>query len=178
MIYFIADTHFGHAGALLWNQGTVRPEFSSVEQMDETIVKNWNDKVTKKDTVYFLGDFAYKCSKKHVEEVFWRLNGKLHLVKGNHDDDLAAKPDFLPWLSISDISKISFMRDNVKQDIILCHYPMINWNGRSRGSWHLHGHTHGSIQRENRGINRYDCSVEVNNYTPISLDEIIEHFEW
>lgn len=175
MIYFISDTHFGHAGSLKWNNSKVRPEFSSVEEMNELMIKNWNNIVKENDTVYFLGDFAYKCSKQFIETIFWNLNGEKHLVKGNHDFGLAAKEDFLPWITISDIKQIDFINDKgCKQEIIMCHYPMLSWIHKEQGSWHLHGHVHGSLQEFNKGTKRYDCSVEVNNYTPISLEQLIE----
>ena len=51
MIFFTSDLHLGHENCIrLCN----RP-FSSIEEMDETLIENWNRKVTGKDTVYILG---------------------------------------------------------------------------------------------------------------------------
>lgn len=170
MIYFISDTHFNHQGSLKWNNGTVRPNFSSLEEMNQTMIDNWNSIVSDEDTVYHLGDFAYKCSKQEAEKIWWQLNGHKHLIKGNHDHE-----DIELWESISDIKDISFINDKgIKQEIILCHYPIYSWKNMIHGSWHLHGHTHGSMQDNNIGVKRYDVSVEVNNYTPISLEQVKE----
>lgn len=172
MTFFISDTHFNHAGSLKWNDGLVRPEFSTVEEMNLAMINNWNKVVSANDEVFFIGDFAYKCSKTSAEAIFWQLNGKKHLIRGNHDHKLAN--NFINcWESISDIKQFDFINDNgCKQEVIMCHYPMISWRHSSQGSWHLHGHVHGSMQEINKNTHRYDCSVEVNNYTPISLEQI------
>ena len=83
--FFISDTHFGHTNA--WyrfkrEDGTPLRPFKSTEEMDETMIKNWNDKVGPKDRVYHLGDF---CMRRKDLSVFSRLNGRICLVLGNHD---------------------------------------------------------------------------------------------
>jgi calcineurin-like phosphoesterase family protein len=175
MIYFISDTHFGHKGSLLWNNGRVRPMFGGVTEMDYIMINNWNKTVkSDKDDVWFLGDFAYKCNKNYAESIFRSLNGTKHLVKGNHDYGIATK--FKDWASISDINQVDYV-DTVtgsKIEIILCHYPMISWRHSNHGSIHLHGHTHGSIQDKNLGVKRFDVSVECINYTPISIEDVVK----
>ena len=52
MIYYTADLHFHYALLL-----PSRP-FATVEEMDETLVKNWNDTVGPEDTVYLVGDIG------------------------------------------------------------------------------------------------------------------------
>ena len=80
MIFFTSDLHLGHENCIrLCN----RP-FSSIEEMDETLIENWNRKITGKDTVYILGDLIYR-SQKPPEEYLRRLRGKKHLILGNHD---------------------------------------------------------------------------------------------
>lgn len=166
MIYFISDTHFGHAGSLKWNNGGVRPGFSCVKEVDDLMIKNWNETVCVSDTVYFLGDFAYKCGYQYAQYVFNRLNGDKHLIRGNHDYKIAEK---LLWSSKSDILTLTH-----GIDIVLCHYPMLSWKNKNKGSIHLHGHTHGSINELNAGLRRMDVSVECINYTPISITDIIK----
>lgn len=173
MEYVISDLHFGHKGSLLWNNGTVRPQFTSVQEMNMYMINQWNSIVTVNDTVYVLGDFAYKCSKSYAESIFWQLNGKKHLIEGNHDYKIASK--FINcWESISNIKQIDIINDKgCKQEIIMCHYPMLSWRHKEQGSIHLHGHVHGSMQDLNINTKRYDVSVEVNNYTPILLSDLI-----
>ena len=77
MIYFTSDLHFGHENCIrLCN----RP-FTSIEEMDELLIQNWNRKVTGNDKVYILGDFIYR-SKKPPEEYLRRLRGKNILSLG------------------------------------------------------------------------------------------------
>jgi calcineurin-like phosphoesterase family protein len=172
MMYFISDTHFNHSGSLKWTNCAVKREFSTIKEMNETMITNWNSVVSQEDEVYFIGDFAYKCNRNLAENIFWQLNGKKHLIKGNHDYKIASEFKEC-WESISDIKQIDFINDKgCKQEIILCHYPMLSWRHKEQGSWHLHGHVHGSLQEINKGTKRYDCSVEVNNYTPVSLNLI------
>jgi calcineurin-like phosphoesterase family protein len=167
MIYFISDTHFNHKGSLNWPNGKARP-FHNVEDMNQYIIENWNKIVKDEDTVYFIGDFAYKSNINKAELIFQQLKGKKHLIIGNHDNKIACKFKNC-WESISDIKYFTYE----KIDFVLCHYPMKSWKNSNRGSIHLHGHTHGSLQKENEAINRYDCSVEVIDYTPISIEQII-----
>ncbi|MDE6030769.1 MAG: hydrolase, partial [Oscillospiraceae bacterium] len=83
MIYYTADLHFGHDNVIKFDN---RP-FSSVEEMDRTIIEHWNGRVTYNDDVYIVGDFAFKNERPFT----WyldRLKGKKHLIVGNHDRDL------------------------------------------------------------------------------------------
>jgi calcineurin-like phosphoesterase family protein len=173
MIYFISDTHFNHKGSLLWNNGSVRPQFASVDEMNELMMTNWNNTVKDNDIVYFLGDFAYKCSVRSAEDIFRSLNGAKHLVKGNHDYKIATK--FKDWASVSDIKQIEYVEPTKgKIEIICCHYPMLSWRHKEQGSIHLHGHVHGGIQELNKGTRRMDVSVECIDYKPISIDDVVK----
>jgi calcineurin-like phosphoesterase family protein len=175
MIYFISDTHFNHKGSLLWNNGAVRPQFTSVDEMNELMIRNWNNTVKDNDIIYFLGDFAFKCNKNKAEAIFWVLKGEKHLIKGNHDYKIADK--FVNcWASISDIKQVDYIEPTkgIKTEIICCHYPMLSWRHKEQGSIHLHGHVHGGIQELNKGTRRMDVSVECINYTPISIDEVVK----
>ena len=86
-IFFISDMHFGHEATtkfLNYDGTRVRP-FNSAQEVDELIVKNWNDMVSEQDTVYVLGDVAYSCKKEYVGSILVRLKGNLKLIAGNHD---------------------------------------------------------------------------------------------
>jgi calcineurin-like phosphoesterase family protein len=160
-IFVTSDTHFGHARIIeLCN----RP-FSSVEEMDRTLIQNWNRVVGKHDFVYHLGDFQ---NGKVTDQYFNQLNGIKFLVPGNHDGDNTTG---LPWCgdSMPDIRNLHYGRKKFR----LCHYPMEDWNGMFRGSIHLHGHTHNSTHVKQMK-NRFNMGVEVNNYTPVNLDDIIK----
>ena len=87
MIFFTADTHFGHTNILkLCN----RP-FDSIEEMNEAMISNWNDRVKGTDTVYIVGDMFFRCE--DAETVLKRLRGKKRLIVGNHDGSWISKVD-------------------------------------------------------------------------------------
>jgi calcineurin-like phosphoesterase family protein len=70
MIWLTADTHFGHTNILKY---CGRP-FSSIEEMDETLINNWNNKVNQDDTVYHLGDFSFKDPGVYKKTFKWENN--------------------------------------------------------------------------------------------------------
>ena len=87
MVFFIADTHFGHKNVLkLCN----RP-FETIEQMNETFIENWNRRVTGRDSIYVIGDLFFRCE--DPESILRRLHGKKHLIVGNHDSSWMSKVD-------------------------------------------------------------------------------------
>lgn len=130
--YFWSDTHFSHRRILELCPETRK--FKSTEEMDDEIIRRWNATIGDHDEIYFLGDFSFQ---KDPSEHFFKLKGKKHLVKGNHDH----KNIFaLPWASISDILTV---REN-GIEAICCHYPIDSWNKMHHGSLHFHGHQHGT----------------------------------
>lgn len=164
-ILFTADTHFGHANAIKYCN---RP-FTSAEEMDDTMIKRWNRKVSPQDTVYHLGDVAFSNIDR-VKEIFSRLNGKIYLVPGNHDAALLKKKEFRD-LFVEVLPPIfeTKIRD---RHIVMCHYPMDSWNRSFHGSMHIHGHTHGTSYYE-VGLNRMDVGVDVHNFNPITWDDLM-----
>ena len=79
-VYFSSDTHFNHKNILKY---TNRP-FSSIEEHDEGMIKNWNDTVGPEDEIYFLGDFSLG-STDNAMAALRRLHGRKHLIWGNHE---------------------------------------------------------------------------------------------
>jgi calcineurin-like phosphoesterase family protein len=153
-MFFTGCTHFQHANII---KLTNRP-FSSVEEMDETLIDNWNKTVGKNDVVYHLGDFAYRGTTSN-SDILKRLNGRITLIQGNHDPVL--------WGH-----KYYEFKDN-KRLFVLFHYPIEEWNGYYRGAVHIHCHTHKPdlISAERR----FNVTVEATGYKPISLEEIMQH---
>ena len=82
MIYFTSDTHFCHNKPFLYEPRG----FKSIEEHDETIVKNWNSIIKPEDEVYHLGDVMLINNEKGIEYLK-SLNGKIHLILGNHCTD-------------------------------------------------------------------------------------------
>lgn len=161
--FFTSDNHFGHKNILKFEN---RP-FSTVEEMDEYMIKQWNNKVSNNDIVYILGDFSF-YNKIKTNEILEMLNGKKILITGNHDKSaLECKYRFE---YISPLHEIKINKINV----VLCHYPMLKWNKSHYGSIQLHGHTHSNLM----GItNQYNVGVDINNLVPCELEEIIYNNE-
>jgi calcineurin-like phosphoesterase family protein len=157
--YLIADTHFNHR---LMIERQLRP-FASVEEMNETLVERWNAVVRTIDEVYVIGDFSLG-DPVGASILFGRLNGRKSLIAGNHDSTQVKN---FPWERVDWLRQISH---NHKR-IIMCHFPIESWNGRSQGYLHAHGHIHASPFRQ--VPNRFNLSAEVLDYRPISLDDLL-----
>jgi len=164
-VWFTADTHFYHDAILKYCN---RP-FANIEEMNETIIDNWNKVVDKNDIVYHLGDFGFvkKSNEDKFIKIFNRLNGQKNLVLGNHDENVCVINDVLKWNNIYIKKKIKI---NDKY-YVLNHEPMLSWNASFHGSRHLHGHTHGTIKP--RGY-AFDVGVDSWNFTPINIDTVEE----
>lgn len=168
MVYFTADLHLGHAGIISRKN---RP-FSSVEEMNRTLVTNYNAVVRNSDTVYLLGDLCHKMPPTEADAILRRLNGKKYLIRGNHDKEY----DPSIFEEVRDLMTLSLSGVY----FVLMHYPMLSWQKMHSGSIHLHGHMHASKEyNENNfleGIRRYDVGVDANDYFPVSLPTILEFF--
>jgi len=174
MIWFTADWHLGHQFMLRGIPGepVPRPKFSSVEEMNETIIENHNRVVKPGDLVYNLGDFALKISTEEALTYFKRLNGMQFLIEGNHE--VVGKK--LPWIWVRDIEQIHPQIEmEGLEPIVLCHYAMRTWEGSHRGTWQLYGHSH-SMLPELPELLSFDIGVDVPewNYTPVSLEQVAE----
>lgn len=167
MIFFTSDTHFHHTNVLKYSN---RP-FGNVEEMNEEMIRRWNVIVGPKDEVYHLGDFGFS-NKKMCQSVLARLNGIKYLVRGNHDHKDIRK--LTEWAWVKDYHELKISTPEEIQIIVLCHYPIESWNGRHHGSWHLHGHCHGSLESP-VWHKRLDVGVDCHSYAPLSFQKIKQH---
>lgn len=165
-VYFTSDTHFGHKG-LVEKRLRMRDgiggkiPFRSIEEHDKLIIDNWNSVVGINDRVYHLGDFGWL----DVANYRRRLNGKIHLILGNHDR-LKAE-DRKVFESISDIKSVRIEG----QLIYMMHYAMVVWNKSHYGSWMLYGHSHGSLP-DNPNSLSFDVGVDCWDFKPLSFDDV------
>lgn len=163
-IWFIGDTHFHHRKA--WEtfkrpDGTPLRPFVSTEEMNETMVRKWNDCVRPKDKVYHLGDVAL-ISRKEPDaglNILTRLNGQKRLVGGNHDEGLIKFAAYF--------EEIYAVR--VFNDFIASHIPLRPEQIGERWGFNAHGHLHDKTIKSARYVN---VSVEQTNYAPITIDEV------
>lgn len=159
--FFTSDTHFGHDRII---ELAKRP-FTSVEEMNETIVQRWNARVKPGDLVYHLGDFALKQDRPTTEAIHARLNGTIYLLEGNHESNaLSIRSRFL---HVTEYKKIEVEG----QKIVLFHYPIRSWDGIFKGVWHLYGHVHGLLPDFGHSM---DVGVDVHNFYPLSFEEVRE----
>ncbi len=165
MIYYIADCHFFHSAL---NEKMDKRGFSSVEEMNEYMIKKWNDKVTSSDTVIVIGDFSLGKSRETME-VLDSLKGKICLIRGNHDKYLdAADFDCSRFLWIDGYREIT----DSQRKVVLCHYPIPFYNGQYRlrksgepKTYMLYGHVHET--RDEVLMQQFISQIRETPYTPI-----------
>lgn len=163
--FFTSDSHFGHSGIIKFCD---RPWTNTVD-MDLELIDNWNSVVKQNDTVWHLGDVSWHRDKEINQDIFDSLNGKKHLIIGNHDPHYILQ---LGWESVSQYKEINVSGDR----IILFHYPIFDWNGRFHKSYHLYGHVHGNYNPP-IGDLAYDAGMDTNNYIPQRWDDIKKKLE-
>jgi len=162
-VFFTSDTHYGHANIIKFSE---RP-FSSVEEMDEAMITNWNAVVKPGDLVYHLGDFSF-ANRDRTIKIAKRLAGQKFLVYGNHDKAMRRDREFNEqWQWTRDLTQIEVEG----QKITLCHFAMLTWNQSHRGAWNLHGHSHGNLTDDPNAL-RIDVGVDCFNYAPVSFEEV------
>lgn len=136
-IWFTSDNHFFHTRILEFQAEYKTRQGSTADEMNELMIEKWNSQVAKADTVYCLGDFSLGKTD-NTEKIIQRLNGQIHLIKGNHD--YWYTPSMQKYfVSVSYYKEITI--DGIK--IVLFHYPIMEWNKMHYGSFMLHGHVHG-----------------------------------
>lgn len=168
--YFISDTHFGHDKI----RGYSNRNFSSVQEMDEAMIKNWNTLVKPEDTIWHLGDVAF-MKYPEFKSLVWRLNGKKNLVLGNHDKMIIENKNELLRGAFESIQ--TYAEINVGgQFIVLFHYAQRVWNRSHKNSISLWGHSHGSLPPFGKSVDvGVDCKEITSEYRPIHIDEVIKY---
>ena len=166
MNYYISDLH-SFCNSQVDNGVGVnydgRP-FKSLDEMHTHMLNRWNEKITNGDTVYILGDVALRGRNDALIGLVAQLKGKKVLIKGNHDDlsDYRYKQLFADILDYKELSE-SF--DGYAYKLVLCHYPILMWNGQHKGTILLYGHTHGSVE----DAFFQDCIKRMNESEELSL---------
>ncbi len=164
-VYFTSDTHYGHSNVIKY---CTRP-FATTEEMDETMIANWNAVVRPGDLVYHIGDFAL-CDAERATRIAKRLMGNKYLVWGNHDKKLRKVPAFCSqFIWQKDLTQVEVG----DQKITLCHYAMLTWNQSHRSAWQLHGHSHGSMP-DDPGALRLDVGVDCWDYQPVAYETLVK----
>jgi len=171
-VFVTSDLHFGHRNILKFNPRT-RP-YETVEKMDDALISNWNAVVSPSDDVFNLGDLSFHRNFNVTLEILERLNGRHHLILGNHDR-LLRKPRYRLAAENYLESIQDYVELNVnKRKIVMCHYSMRVWNCMHHGAIMLYGHSHGSLTAVGRSMDVGIDSSDMNSYQrPFFLDDVI-----
>lgn len=184
-VWVTSDLHFNHRNISKYcphrqtKSWSGEPTDESVQEMNELIISNWNSVVSPEDDVWILGDVAMGKIDKAPSMVS-RLNGKKHLVKGNHDKTLVkhiregetepAVKDL--FVSIHDIYELHYKFEGRKVKVFMTHYPMLQWNNECEFA--LNGHTHLSPEKcQYSEYKQMDIGMDGNNMFPRKLDDVL-----
>ena len=169
-VFLVSDTHFGHLGVCRFKAPDgvtkLRP-WDSPEEMDEEMVKRWNETVRPNDKVYHLGDVVIN---RKALKTLSRLNGDKVLIKGNHD--IFRLEDYTPYFR--DIRAY-----HVMNGCILSHIP-VHESNLGRFGTNIHGHLHAHrVMKMDYGREivdpRYHCvCVEQTDFRPILLEDVFK----
>jgi calcineurin-like phosphoesterase family protein len=188
MIFFTSDQHFNHTNIILYSS---RP-YSSVEEMNEALVSNFNDRVSSTDTTYHLGDFSLQ--EKMVPLFLPRLNGTHILIEGNHDilhpahrshrKSQYQKRDASVEAAVKRYIDYGFKEVHLEleyEEFLLAHMPYELLDRHDKyDAWRptrhgnrilLHGHVHNAWKYK-ADPPQLNCGVDVWSYAPVSIDEI------
>lgn len=159
-VYLIGDTHFDHANIIRYCH---RP-FRSVQEMNETLVRNWNNTVGARDTVYFLGDWAFGRGSRPAKYWIRQLKGHCFSIRGSHDRAAGAA-------KFSNGKVLHYSGHT----FLLIHNP--HERPRSWHDWIIHGHKHNNSMKNYPFINgkrkTINVGVELINYRPVSIDYLL-----
>lgn len=173
MDFFTADLHIGHIKSFLWQQRG----FSSIEEHDTIILRNWNSTVSPNDNVYILGDLCMSNNEKEWDKVFRLLNGKKYFIIGNHDTNnkiLKYQNDY----NITNLGLAHIYSYNKKWHFYLSHYPTFTANFNDNHPLiNLFGHTHQKTNFFENNFFMYHVGVDSHNYKPVSIEQIIIDIE-
>lgn len=173
--FWTSDSHFGHFNVIRFCN---RP-YQTADEMNEDLIAQWNAIVSDEDEVYHLGDVSL-TSPNSTLKVLERLNGRIHLIIGNHEKSVLKKQATRDrFESIQDVLRVKIEDEDAKggyQSIFMSHYAHRVWDKSHHGCWHLYGHSHSGLEGAPWGKSM-DVGVDAHalhfgNYAPFSYEEI------
>lgn len=170
--FFVSDLHFNHDREFIYGSRG----FKSCEEANKTLIANWNKTVSKDDTVYILGDFFLGSNIEYVKSTLAKLNGKFHLIIGNHDTP--SKMEIYESIGIKPIW--ADMVEYKGRQFYLSHYPTLTADLNSNPKtavFNLFGHTHSPKKFYEERPYMYNVAVDAHDNRPISIKEIYEDID-
>lgn len=178
-VFLVSDTHFGHNGVCHFmradGETKLRP-WDTVEEMDEEMVRRWNERVKPSDKIYHLGDCVIN---RRALKTLARLNGDKVLIRGNHD-------------IFRDDEYRQYFRElrayHVMNGMLLSHIP-VHAASVGRFGTNIHGHLHANRVMKATGFNNktgeivygdeidpryYNVSVEQTDFAPILFEDVLK----
>lgn len=180
-IWITSDLHIGHNKEFVFqNRG-----FDSIEEHDRTLVENWNSLVEEEDTVYILGDIMLMHDSQDTDflygmEIFRKLNGKLILIRGNHDSEMRIEKyrECPQVISAGDAALYLDYPNKGGYHFYLSHYPTLVSHTKLRpmkaAVINIYGHTHQTEHFYEEHPYMYCACLDAHEMKPVLLEDIIE----
>lgn len=195
-IFYISDTHFGMRSAIKHDiDNAMRYDPKAAElypwinttERDSGMIDKWNARVTDDDLVYFIGDIGPQKFGE-MKRLMDRLNGRKSIIKGNHDKSWVTDLTSYQSCKVISVKDYDCIVDK-NRNVILCHYPIFSWDKQRRGSYHVYGHVHNTVEDdifqemgrklcndETQQFRAMNAGAMVNGFEPKTLDELIEKY--
>lgn len=169
-IFFASDLHLGHNQPFIYEARG----FQDIYEHDATIIHNWNNKVGPDDEIFLLGD-VFLNNNEYGLECLKQLNGKIHIIAGNHCTDVRIEL-YKKCPNVIDV-KFADRFKYGKHHYYLSHYPTITANFDDHNNWRkttycLCGHTHSREKFQKYYPCTYNVAMDAHNCTPVSIEEI------
>jgi len=166
MNYFTSDLHFGHGNIIKYCN---RP-FKTPDDMNNSLIRNWNSRVKEEDTVFHVGDFCFQRSSQSLKAKCWedKLNGKIIHIKGNHDKNNSTKTVIERLVISMGGRSINLVHKPEHADLSYG----LNFVGHVHEKW--------AFKRIRQGDLSTDCinvGVDVNNFRPVTFNEIMSKYK-
>ena len=168
-LFFTSDIHFNHKFI------TGIRGFETKDEMNKELIVRWNTTVGLDSDVFILGDVSFGNSADTMEFLSM-LNGRLHLIRGNHDKGLSAGV-LAKFETIAEQAEIDVIHGDDKHRIMMSHYSMQVWNRSAYGSYHLFGHSHGTLEGIGKSM---DVGMDTHSLCPyhfLEVDELLSKKE-
>jgi calcineurin-like phosphoesterase family protein len=175
-VYFSSDCHFGHDKEFIY-----KPRgFSNIYEHDQTIINNWNQTIEQNDEVYLMGDILLGNNDYGIQ-CLQSLNGKLHIIRGNHDSEARLKL-YNQCPNVIEVTEAKFLSLK-KYNLFLSHYPSFCGNHDSEKSLKKqtinlcgHSHTKDRFADFNMGL-IYHVELDAHNCFPVAFEDVIKDIQ-
>lgn len=175
-IWLTSDLHFNHDKDFIWGARG----FKNIYEMNDAIIKNWNNTVDIEDDIYVLGDLMFGDTELGINMIK-QLKGKIHIIRGNHDSDARIALYKECW-NVVEVCDAKWLKIG-KQSFFLSHYPCLTDNhddGKplNRRVISLCGHIHTSDKWHdwNNGL-IYHVEMDAHGCQVVNIEQIISDIQ-